>query len=70
MWGVKGLCGVVVDIRTGVSVILTAFACGGVDLGLCIHQLQWVQQQTGSMWVYTIFCVMIYYRCFKLSIVR
>ena len=34
MWDVKGLCGVVVDIGTGVSIILTAFTCGGVDLGL------------------------------------
>ena len=34
MQGVKGLCGVVVGIGTGVSVILAGFACGGVDRGL------------------------------------
>ena len=34
MRGVKGLCGVIVGIVTGVSVILVRFVCGGVDLGL------------------------------------
>ena len=34
MQGVKGLCGAVVDIRTGISIILARLACGNVDLGL------------------------------------
>ena len=34
MRGVKGLCGVVIDSGTGISVILARLACSGVDLGL------------------------------------
>ena len=34
MQGVRGLCGVVVGIVTGTSVILGKFVCGSVDWGL------------------------------------
>ena len=37
MWGVKGLHCAGGSIGTGVSVILTVLACGGVELGLLVH---------------------------------